>query len=96
MSASVDWPHPMPPASPRLVAEAVRRTNVRVVISTGCGGLTADESDEQVLFAIMMPHGVLFAWGRAAVHDGGAGATGAAPPAGVPRRSLFIDEGFWG
>lgn len=81
-----------------VVIEASRRAGVRVVMSTGWGGLAEGESDDRVLFVGETPHDVLFPQMRAVVHHGGAGTTGAVLRAGVPQVVVpfLADQAFWG
>ena len=81
-----------------LVIEATRRAGVRVVMSTGWGGMAEGDSDERVFFVGETPHDVLFPRMQAVVHHGGAGTTGAVLRAGVPQVVVpfLADQAFWG
>lgn len=81
-----------------IVVEATRRVGVRMVMSTGWGGLEIDATDDRVFVVSESPHDLLFPRMRAVVHHGGAGTTGAVLRAGVPHVVVpFLgDQAFWG
>lgn len=81
-----------------IVLEAARRSDTRLVISAGWGGMTESLSDHSVAFIGETPHEVLFPRLRAVVHHGGAGTTGTAFRAGVPQVVIpsWADQFFWG
>lgn len=86
-----------PAALTELVRRAVRGANVRAVLLSGWGGLSAIDGDD-VFCAESVPHDWLFPRMAAVVHHGGAGTTGAALRAGVPALVVpfGVDQPFWG
>jgi sterol 3beta-glucosyltransferase len=82
----------------RTVVEALRRANVRGLLATGWGGMSAGDLPETVLAIDGAPHEWLFPRTAAVVHHGGAGTTAAALRAGRPAVVCpFIgDQPFWG
>ena len=79
-----------------IVLEAIRKSGVRAVMSTGWGGVEIPESDD-IIVADFVPHDWLFRHVCAVVHHGGAGTTAAGIQAGLP--SLIIpfggDQPIW-
>ncbi len=80
-----------------LVLEALRRTGLRGVMSSGWGGLGASDLPDDVLMVGSVPHSWLFARMAAVVHHGGAGTTAAGFRAGVPSviTPVMGDQPFW-
>ncbi|WP_245865400.1 glycosyltransferase [Prauserella marina] len=80
-----------------IVAEAVRRAGVRVVLATGWGGLGEAASSEHVLLIDQAPHDWLFPRKAAVVHHGGGGTTAAALAAGRPQVvcPFVADQPHW-
>ncbi|MFD0367372.1 glycosyltransferase [Streptomyces sp. NPDC127114] len=78
-----------------LVAAAVRRAGVRVVVQAGWAGLSGQGDD--VLAVGDVPHDWLFPRTAAVVHHAGAGTTGAGLRAGVPAVPVPVmaDQPFW-
>ncbi len=80
-----------------IVLDAVRRSGVRAILSTGWGDVEIPQSDD-VFVAGFVPHDWLFSKVKAVVHHGGAGTTAAGILAGKP--TLIIpfggDQPFWG
>ena len=87
-----------PAAMTRMILEAVRRTGQRAVLSTGWGGLHAEDLPPTVLPIGFVPHDWLFARVSMAIHHGGAGTTAAVLKAGAPSIVIpfFADQFFWG
>jgi UDP:flavonoid glycosyltransferase YjiC (YdhE family) len=87
-----------PAAMTRIILEAVRRTDQRAVLSTGWGGLHAEDLPPTVLPIGFVPHDWLFARVSMAIHHGGAGTTAAVLKAGAPSIVVpfFADQFFWG
>jgi sterol 3beta-glucosyltransferase len=89
-------------SDPRAVAmtvlEALKRTGQRAIISSGWGGLEADDLPKTVFAVEGAPHEWLFPRMSAIVHHGGAGTTAAALRAGVPSMVVpfLADQPFWG
>jgi len=79
----------MPDAHPewttRLIAEAVRRSGVRALLSSGWAGLGAEDLGPEILVVGPLSHWRLFPRLRGVVHHGGAGTTAATARAGVPQ-----------
>ena len=82
----------------RVVIDALQQANVRGIIATGWGGLTADDLPETMLKIDTAPHDWLFPRMAAVVHHGGAGTTAAGLRAGCPTvvSPFFGDQPFWG
>ena len=80
-----------------VVLEAVRRSGVRAILSTGWGGAVIPKRDD-LYVAEYVPHDWLFQHVSAVVHHGGAGTTAAGILAEKP--TLIIpfggDQPFWG
>lgn len=81
-----------------LVLDAIRQSDVRAILATGWGGLSALDLPETVYMLESAPHGWLFPRCSAVVHHGGAGTTGAGLKAGQPTIicPFFGDQPFWG
>lgn len=86
-----------PEATAELVLESLQRTGQRGVLSSGWGGLTANDLPDSVCMVGAIPHAWLFPRMAAIVHHGGAGTTAAALSAGVPSivTPVLGDQGFW-
>jgi sterol 3beta-glucosyltransferase len=86
-----------PEATADLVLESLRRTGQRGVLSSGWGGLTANDLPDSVCMVGSIPHAWLFPRMAAIVHHGGAGTTAAALSAGVPSivTPVMGDQSFW-
>lgn len=69
----------------RIVKEAVALAGVRAVVVGGWSGISADDFEDDVLFADDVPFEWLFQRVAAIVHHGGLGSTGAAMAAGRPQ-----------
>lgn len=83
----------------RVVTEALLRTGLRAVVSTGWGGLKLPDPLPDTIFALAeAPHDWLFPRMAGVVHHGGAGTTAAALRAGRPNLVVpfFGDQPFWG
>jgi sterol 3beta-glucosyltransferase len=82
----------------KLILDAIEKTNQRVVLLSGWGGMSASDLPSWAFKADSVPHDWLYPQCAAAVHHGGAGTTGAALRAGIP--SVVIpfaaDQPFWG
>jgi sterol 3beta-glucosyltransferase len=78
--------------------DAVRLANVRAVIATGWGGLTASGGGSDVHILRSVSHTELFPRCAAVVHHGGAGTTHAGLRAGRPTIvcPVAMDQPFWG
>jgi len=90
--------HSAPERTAGMVLEALERTGRRGIVSTGWGGLRAEELPSNVLAIGGVPHEWLFPRMAAVVHHGGAGTTAAGLRAGRPSvvTPFFADQGFWG
>lgn len=79
------------------VLEAVRRSGVRAILSTGWGGAQVPQRDD-LYVAEYVPHDWLFQHVSAVVHHGGAGTTAAGILAGKPTLVIPFggDQPFWG
>ncbi len=92
----------MPSRNPQetagLVLHALAQTGQRGILSTGWGGLKAEEQPTTVHMVGSLPHEWLFPQMAAVVHHGGAGTTAAGLAAGVPSivTPFFGDQPFWG
>jgi UDP:flavonoid glycosyltransferase YjiC (YdhE family) len=86
-----------PEATADLVLESLSRTGQRGVLSSGWGGLTANDLPDSVCMVGSIPHAWLFPRMAAIVHHGGAGTTAAALSAGVPSivTPVMGDQSFW-
>lgn len=84
----------------RVIAEAARATNHRLVIATGLGGISVPRGIEgdDILVRSSVDHARVLPHVRAAVHHGGIGTVHAAARAGTPSVVVpFIaDQPFWG
>ena len=87
-----------PQSLAKMVLAAVNRAGLRVVLSSGWGGLSADNLPDNVFMISSVPHEWLFPKMVAVVHHGGAGTTSAGLRAGVPSVVIpyFADQHFWG
>lgn len=88
-----------PDAMTELIFEAVRKTDQRVVLSQGWGGMGADLHIPDGVFILGdVPHDWLFKHVSCVVHHGGAGTTAAGITAGRPTLVVpfFGDQPFWG
>jgi len=87
-----------PQALAEMVLSAVNRIGLRVVLSSGWGGLSADHLPDNVYMISSVPHEWLFPKMAAVMHHGGAGTTSAGLRAGVPNVVIpyFADQHFWG
>jgi UDP:flavonoid glycosyltransferase YjiC (YdhE family) len=81
-----------------LVCQALERSGLRAVWSTGWGGLSGTRLPESVFMTGSVPHAWLFPRMAAVVHHGGVGTTAAGLRAGVPSIAIpyFGDQPFWG
>ncbi len=91
-------PFPDPEATTSLVLRALARAGRRGVVVAGGSGLATGRLTDDVLGVDSVPHAWLFPRVSAAVHQGGAGVTGAALRAGLPSVvvPIFGDQPFWG
>jgi sterol 3beta-glucosyltransferase len=82
----------------RMIVEALARTGLRGVLSTGGGALAETVAAPHVYFIDQAPHDRLFPMVSACLHHGGAGTTAAALRAGRPSIicPFFGDQPFWG
>lgn len=82
----------------RSVLEAIRRTGLRAIFSSGWGGLKTESLPANVLPVGHVPHDWLLPRVSMAVHHGGAGTTAAVLRAGIPSIIVpfFADQFFWG
>ncbi|SFJ98815.1 sterol 3beta-glucosyltransferase [Pseudovibrio ascidiaceicola] len=85
-----------PKALQEVLVEALRKANVRGVLSTGWAGFDALESDD-ILSISDVPHEWLFPKMAAVVHHGGMGTTAQGFRAGVPcvLCPFFGDQPYW-
>jgi UDP:flavonoid glycosyltransferase YjiC (YdhE family) len=81
-----------------IVLEALQRSGQRGILATGWGGLTAENTSENVFVIDSIPHDWLFPHVSCVVHHGGAGTTGSSLRAGKPTVVCpFVgDQPFWG
>lgn len=91
-------PFPEPAASTSIIVRAVAQSGTRAVLVSGGSGLATGQLSSEVLSIDSVPHDWLFSRVSAAVHQGGAGVTGAALRAGLPSVvvPIFADQPFWG
>ncbi len=80
-----------------IVLEAVRRSGVRAVISTGWGGVEVPKAENVYVMDGFVPHDWLFRQVAAVVHHGGAGTTAAGLLASKPTLVIPFggDQPFW-
>lgn len=80
------------------VCQALQRSGLRAVWSSGWGGLSASSLPDNVYMVASLPHAWLFPRMAAVVHHGGVGTTAAGLRAGVPSVAVpyFGDQPFWG
>jgi sterol 3beta-glucosyltransferase len=80
------------------VLEALKRTGLRAIISSGWGGLKTESLPANVFPVGHIPHDWLFPQCSMVVHHGGAGTTAAVLRAGIPSIIVpfFADQFFWG
>lgn len=81
-----------------IVVEALAQADLRGIIASGWGGLSADDLPDTILSLESAPHDWLFPQMAAVVHHGGAGTTAAGLRAGKPTIVVpFLgDQPFWG
>lgn len=81
------------------IIDGARRAGLRVVLSTGWGGLEAPDPplDHDVLALSSVPHDVVLPRAAVAMHHGGAGTVHAAVRAGTPSVLVpfLADQPFW-
>lgn len=82
----------------RIAVNALEKSGVRGILSTGWGGMTPGHLPDTILQIDQAPHDWLFPKMAAIVHHGGAGTTAAALRAGKPSVVVpfFGDQPFWG
>jgi len=80
-----------------IIVEALRRANVRGVMSRGWGGLESVNGADHIHFVDQVPHDWLFPKVRAVVHHGGSGTTHAGLRYGRPTMICPVlgDQPFW-
>lgn len=80
-----------------LALTALRRAGLRGVLLTGWGGLSSNDSSDDILVVDEVPHGWLFPRMAAIVHHGGAGTTGTTLESGTPSIVVpsFADQFYW-
>ncbi|MDD3336850.1 MAG: glycosyltransferase, partial [Eubacteriales bacterium] len=80
-----------------IVLEAVKRSGVRAILSTGWGNVDVPETPN-VFVAGFVPHDWLFSKVSAVIHHGGAGTLAAGIVAGLPTLVIPFggDQPFWG
>ncbi|QLD10451.1 glycosyltransferase [Microbacterium oleivorans] len=82
-----------------MIERIVRETGTRAIVSSGWGGLSSDNvNDEQILLVGNVNHELVMPMCAAVVHHGGAGTTAASSRAGIPAVicSVSYDQPFWG
>ena len=82
-----------------LIYEAVKKADVRALVSKGWGGLGAEENvPDNVYLLENTPHDWLFPRVSAVIHHGGAGTTAIGLKCGKPTMIVpfFGDQPFWG
>lgn len=86
-----------PERTASVVAEAVRRAEVRAVLATGWGGLDPGMLHEEIFVVREVAYERLFPRVAAVVHHGGAGTTGTAVASGLPQVvcPFVADQPFW-
>lgn len=88
-----------PERTTRIIIDAVKQTNVRVVLASGWGGLSEFNDLPKTIHILKeAPHDWLFPRVAAVAHHGGAGTTAAGLRAGKPTLicPFFADQPFWG
>ncbi|MBN2801748.1 MAG: glycosyltransferase family 1 protein [Deltaproteobacteria bacterium] len=82
----------------KMVLDAAKMANVRLVLSEGWTGLGQDEMPSYAIKAPQLSHDNLFKNMAAICHHGGAGTTHRAAKAGVPQliMPIIVDQFFWG
>lgn len=89
-----------PNAMTELIFQAAKKTDQRVLLSKGWGGMGAEELSvpDNVFMLGNVPHDWLFSHVSCVVHHGGAGTTAAGITAGKPTVVVpfFGDQPFWG
>ncbi len=88
---------PDPNHSTMLLLEAIRRADVRAILSAGWAGLGGVALPEEVLVVGAVDHSTLFQRVSAVVHHGGAGTTTTAARAGRPQILVphVLDQFHW-
>ena len=88
---------PHPTRSTRMLLEALERTGVRAVLSSGWAGLGEGALPSEVMVVGSVDHASLFRRVRAVIHHGGAGTTTTAARAGVPQivTPHVLDQIHW-
>ncbi|MEM0980439.1 MAG: glycosyltransferase [Cyanobacteria bacterium P01_H01_bin.58] len=81
----------------QIVIEALQQAQVRGILATGWGGLSATDLPETIFKLEQAPHDWLFPQMAAVVHHGGAGTTAAGLRASCPTIvcPFFGDQPFW-
>ncbi len=89
---------PDPERLARIVLEAADKSNQRVLMASGWGGLAASDIPSHAHILESAPHEWLFPRCAAVIHHGGSGTTGAGLRAGKPTLvcPFFGDQPFWG
>lgn len=82
----------------QIVVDAVKKAKLRAILSTGWGGINAQNLPDSILQIDGAPHSWLFSRVAAVVHHGGAGTTAAGLRAGKPSLvcPFFGDQPAWG
>ncbi len=89
---------PDPERLARIVLEAADKSNQRVLMASGWGGLATSTLPEHAYILESVPHDWLFPRCVAVVHHGGSGTTASGLRAGKPTLvcPFFGDQPFWG
>ncbi len=82
----------------RIIAEGIKKVNVRAILSTGWDSLGGIELPDTILKVDSVPHDWLLPRTTCIIHHGGAGTTAAALRAGIPGLVVphIMDQPFWG
>ncbi|RSM87962.1 glycosyltransferase [Kibdelosporangium aridum] len=87
-----------PAKTARIVAEAIRKAEVRAVVAVGRGGIRPEVVGKDMFCLDQAPHDWLFPRMAAVVHHGGAGTVGAALASGRPQVvcPFMFDQPYFG
>lgn len=86
-----------PEESSIIILDAIKGSDIKLIVTTGWGGLKIDNITENIYVTDQIPHDWLFPKINAAIHHCGAGTTSAVLKAGIPSISVpfFSDQPFW-
>lgn len=88
---------PNPQKTTKMLLEASRQANVRLVISKGWAGLGQESMPENTFLIESVSHHLLFPKMSGIIHHGGAGTTAAASRSGTPQTIVphLLDQYYW-